>query len=302
MSNVYSIIKYKLSGGVMMMKEALYYNMLDESNIRCCLCPHYCMITDNNYGICGVRQNRLGKLYAESYGKITSIALDPIEKKPLYHFYPGSKILSIGSYRCNFHCGFCQNHEISMQEAPYRKYLPKEIADISMKYADEGNIGVAYTYNEPFISIEFIRDCAKLIYNEGQKNVLITNGYVNEEPLRELLPFIHAMNIDLKSFNPEFYKLIGGNISDVKRTIEIADNYCHIEITTLVITGVNDTEDEIDKLSEWLSNINKDIPLHISRFFSNYKFSHIPSTPIETVYRLADVAKKHLRNVYVGNC
>jgi len=239
---------------------------------------------------------------AESYGRITSMALDPIEKKPLARFHPGSRILSLGSYGCNFRCGFCQNHEISMEEAGYRKLSPGQVSAASGELAAEDNIGVAYTYNEPLIGYEFVRDCAALIAAQGQKNVLVTNGFVCREPLVELLPLIHAMNIDLKSFTPAFYEEIGGKLEDVQCTIRHAASCCHVEVTTLIIPGKNDSVQEMGELSRWLAGIDKDIPLHISRFFPAHKLRDIPPTPVETIYRLVGTARESLRYVYPGNC
>ncbi|MCL2816751.1 MAG: radical SAM protein, partial [Oscillospiraceae bacterium] len=204
------------------------------TKVACNICPHHCSIAGGKTGICGVRRNIDGKLTPESYGKITALALDPIEKKPLYHFYPGSKILSLGGYGCNFKCGFCQNHHISMDSnAPYQIISPEEIAAHSAELSSKNNIGVAYTYNEPLINYEFVYDCAKLIVGQNQKNVLVTNGYICEEPLLELLPFIDAMNIDLKSINHDFYKKISGGLDTVKNTVKAASKACHIEVTTL---------------------------------------------------------------------
>lgn len=284
-------------------KFAQYSSRLEGGEILCELCPHRCKIPDGKTGICGVRRNYDGKLISESYGRVTSMALDPIEKKPLYHFYPGAKILSMGGYGCNFRCGFCQNHEISMGKAPsVRVVSPKEVADVSKELEPEGNIGVAYTYNEPLIGYEFVQDCAKLIAEQEQKNVLVTNGFICPEPLEELLRDIHAMNIDLKSFNPAFYKGIGGCLGDVQRSIEIAASRCHLEVTTLVIPGKNDSDGEMHSLAQWLAGINKDIPLHISRFFPHYKMQDVDPTPVETVCRLAEVAKQYLNYVHLGNC
>jgi len=269
----------------------------------CNICPHNCAIAPGKTGICGARRNNGGKLKPLYYGHITAIALDPIEKKPLYRFYPGSKILSIGSCGCNFRCGFCQNHHISMDYKNYPReyYQPEEIAALSLELAGKNNIGVAYTYNEPLINYEFVYDCAKLVAKNNQKNVLVTNGYINREPLETLLPFIHAMNIDVKSFDPKFYGEIGGNVDAVKTTVESASKSCHVEITTLVIPGKNDSTDEICALSAWLAGISKDIPLHISRFHPMYKYKHIPPTPAKTIMRLVDEAKKNLNYVYPGN-
>jgi len=284
------------------MKEAAFYRPLENQAVECRLCPHHCRIPTGGRGLCGVRRNQDGTLMAESYGRITSMALDPIEKKPLARFHPGSRILSLGSYGCNFRCGFCQNHEISMEEAGYRKLSPGQVSAASGELAAEDNIGVAYTYNEPLIGYEFVRDCAALIAAQGQKNVLVTNGFVCREPLVELLPLIHAMNIDLKSFTPAFYEEIGGKLEDVQCTIRHAASCCHVEVTTLIIPGKNDSVQEMEALSRWLAGIDRDIPLHINRFFPAYKLRDIPATPVETIYRLAKAARESLRYVYPGNC
>ena len=280
------------------MKDAVFWSVPETGDILCRLCPHSCGIAEEETGFCGVRRNLGGKLIAESYGKVTSIALDPIEKKPLYHFHPGSKILSLGSYGCNFRCGFCQNHRISMETAPADFYSPEKVAEISMELEPKGNIGVAYTYNEPLIGYEFVRDCAKLIAGQGQKNVLVTNGFIRPRPLEALLAHIHAMNIDLKSFSPGFYREIGGRLSDVLDIIALAAGQCHIEVTTLIIPGKNDSPEEINSIARWISEINKDIPLHISRFSPAYKLRDIPPAPAEAIFRLAEVARKHLSYVY----
>lgn len=284
------------------MKEAAYYKPLDSQAVECQLCPHHCRIPMGSRGRCGVRRNRDGSLIADSYGKVTAMALDPIEKKPLARFHPGAGILSLGSYGCNFRCGFCQNHEISMAKADYREISPDQVSATSRELARKGNIGVAYTYNEPLISYEFVRDCAALIAAQGQKNVLVTNGYVCREPLMELLPLIHAMNIDLKSFTSAFYEEIGGKLENVQNTIRLAASYCHVEVTTLIIPGKNDDLQEMRALSRWLAGIDKGIPLHISRFFPAYKLRDIPATPVETICRLVEAARESLRYVYPGNC
>jgi len=284
------------------MKEATFYKLSDDKSVECGLCPHCCKIPPDKKGRCGVRHNQNGTLIAKNYGRVTGMALDPIEKKPLYHFYPGTKILSLGSYGCNFHCGFCQNHEISMQKAAFRELSPEEVAATSSEATSKGNIGVAYTYNEPLICYEFVEDCARLIAKQGQKNVLVTNGFVCSEPLGRLLPFIHAMNIDLKSIRPAFYREIGGHLEDVQRTIAFAASRCHVEVTTLIISGKNDSPEEMKSLSGWLATINRDIPLHISRFFPAHKLRDIPATSIGTIDRLVEVAQQNLRNVYPGNC
>lgn len=281
---------------------ARYYIKKDNGNVHCLLCPHNCHIKNNKKGICKVRINQDGDLFAESYGQISSFALDPIEKKPLYNYYPGSYILSVGSYGCNFSCSFCQNNSISFG-IPETSYIsPENLVNKAFSLKDSDNIGLAYTYNEPFMSYEYVLDCCKLIRKKGMKNVLITNGYVQEAPLLEILPYIDAMNIDLKSFSQDFYKKIcNGDVEYVKNTIELAANACHVEITCLVIPGLNDSPKEIEDMSLWLSNLSPEIPLHLTRFFPRYKMTDKERTPKATLVKLAEIANHHLKNVYLGN-
>jgi pyruvate formate lyase activating enzyme len=282
--------------------KAQYYTKLDNGVIHCQLCPHNCHIKPDKKGICCVRANSGGELYAESYGQLSALALDPIEKKPLYRFQSGSMILSAGSYGCNFSCSYCQNYGISMEKPETAFISPENLVYKAFCLKESGNIGLAYTYNEPFISYEYVLDCCKLIRDRGMKNVLVTNGYVQEKPLLEIMPYIDAMNIDLKSFSQEFYrKICSGNVDHVKRTIEIASKACHVEITCLVIPGLNDSEGEIENMALWLSSLSPDIPLHLTRFFPRYKMLDKPVTPRFVLEYLVSVAKKHLRHVYMGN-
>jgi len=293
--------------------KALFWEAKDNRVIQCLLCPHNCIIDKGEAGRCGVRSNINGTLYADSYGKVSSIALDPIEKKPLKMYQSGKKILSIGSFGCNLNCPFCQNYGISLDYRDRiengRKMTPVELVtlvkEIGMKEdvhnVHSENIGVAYTYNEPLVGFEFVLECAKQIYTKGMKNVLITNGFINSEPLKMLLPYIDAMNIDLKSFSEEFYRSIGGDLGAVKKTIELAANKAHVEITTLIIPNENDSENEINELAAWIASLNPDIPLHLSRFFPTYEYHDRIATPIDTVYRLGEVAKQHLNHVFLGN-
>ncbi len=275
------------------------------SKLGCTICPHHCMLDENEIGFCNARSNIGGAITAINYGKITAIALDPIEKKPLYRFYPKSTILSVGSFGCNLRCPFCQNFEISMadsQSTVVREMTPEELADLAVTKKSQGNIGVAYTYNEPLIGYEFVRDCSQAVHRRGLKNVLVTNGYICEEPFKQLLPDIDALNIDLKAFSEEFYKRISGDLQTVKRSIELAAKRCHVEVTTLVIPGENDDEEDIRSLSRWLASVRFDIPLHLTRFFPRYKMTDKNMTQIASIQRLAEIARESLRYVFIGNC
>jgi len=383
------------------MREALFYEKLDNENVRCLLCPHKCMLRPGGTGICRVRRNTGGTLYSLNYSCAASIALDPIEKKPLYHFHPGSLILSAGTIGCNFKCSWCQNWTIAhgysnddegavshgdkgsishehgitashgdkgsishehgitashgdrgsishehgiiashgdngtafqenraalreeektaayasggtafREEAEASAYdgvrtielTPEGLAVLAQKYADRGSIGVAYTYNEPTVWYEFVLETSKLVKAAGLANVLVTNGFIDREPLEELLLYTDAMNIDVKAFTEPFYtRYCKGSLDHVKRTVELAAEKCHVEITTLVIPGLNDSPEEIGRLAEWLSSIDPDIVLHLSRFFPNYKLDDIGPTPRATLENARKSALWHLRHVYLGN-
>ena len=272
--------------------------------VVCEICPHHCRLEAGEVGKCRARINDGKKITALNYGAITSIALDPIEKKPLYRFFPGSRILSVGSYGCNLNCPFCQNYEISMADStfPTRKILPDQLAALAAELVPQGNIGVAFTYNEPFISYEFVRDTSELLKNRGLKSVLVTNGTVAPAALKKILPLIDAMNIDLKGFSQEIYSLLGGYFETVRKTIEIAAQSCHVEVTSLIVPTMNDSAEAMDAEAKWLASLSKDLPLHISRFFPRYKVTNLPPTPVKKIYELVDVAKRHLNFVYPGNC
>ena len=271
----------------------------------CELCFHRCDLSEGQTGFCRARACQDGKIVPLNYGKITSIALDPIEKKPLRRFHPGSKILSVGSFGCNLRCPFCQNHEISMAgkgEIETVELSSEALADKALELRPCGNVGVAYTYNEPLVGYEYVRDCASLVHERGMVNVLVTNGTIEETPWRTLVPLIDAVNIDLKGFTPEWYQRLGGNLEAVKSSISLAAERCHVEVTTLLVPGENDSEGEIRYLTQWLASIDQNIPLHLSRFFPRYRMMDKLSTPVERVYRLADVAREYLSFVYTGNC
>lgn len=272
--------------------------------VQCTICPHHCKLEEGQVGICQGRINQDNTITSRNYGKLTAIALDPIEKKPLYHFYPSSRILSIGSYGCNMRCPFCQNCDISMVDETKVKVVQmdcEEIIERAKLLQSAGNIGIAYTYNEPLIGYEFVWDMAKLARENNLKNVIVTNGYICEEPLRELIPLIDAFNIDLKGFTEGYYHKLGGDLATVKRSIEIAAKECHVEVTTLIVPGENDSEEEIEALSAWVASIRPDIPLHITRFFPRWKIQDRDATPVKKIYRLAEIARRHLQYVHEGN-
>lgn len=273
--------------------------------VKCPVCMHHCEIEEGRTGQCKARKNVQGKIVCGNYGKITSYALDPIEKKPLQRFYPGSHILSLGSYGCNMSCSFCQNYMISTVgegETDYGSMTPKEVIEEALDCRNQGNIGIAYTYNEPLVGYEFVRDCAKLAREKGLKNVVVTNGCVEIEILEEILPYIDAFNVDLKAFQNSFYEKAGGSLAMVKNFIVRAAKESHVEVTTLVIPGENDSIEEIEEAAKWLASISPDIPYHITRFFPTWKMTDRAATKIETVYSLVNTAKQYLNYVYAGNC
>lgn len=282
------------------MKEALFYESLPDEKVKCLLCPHYCVISPQKEGFCRSRQNQGGRLYSLIYGKITAIALDPIEKKPLYHYHPREYILSIGTKGCNLTCLFCQNWTISQDSQAVTEDISSE--EIIRQAKQVKSFGIAYTYNEPFIWYEFVYDTARMAKEAGLENVLVSNGYVNLAPLEKILPFIDAMNIDLKSIEDEFYqKSCAGNLKPVLETIKHSVRSCHLELTNLVIPTLNDNTKNFARLVEWVyDNLGSAVPLHISRYFPCYKAT-IPATPRETLEKFAQIARKRLKYVYLGN-
>ena len=276
----------------------------------CWLCPHRCHLSDGQTGFCRARQNQGGIIRSLSYGLLTSAALDPIEKKPLYHFRPGSMILSLGSFGCNLRCPFCQNYTISQagrdgfegQQLPMDRTSPKEIVAAAQRLEEtSGNIGVAFTYNEPLVGYEFVYDTARLLKEVGLATVLVTNGQIEKDSWLHLLQYIDAVNIDLKGFTQSFYDWIGGDLKTTKAAIEMAaEDGVHVEVTTLVIPGKNDSAAEMAAEAEWLAGISAELPLHLSRYFPRYQ-SRIPMTPVETLQNLRHVAEARLRFVHLGN-
>lgn len=273
--------------------------------ITCQLCFHHCALAEEQTGFCGARRNIDGKIRSINYAELTAIALDPIEKKPLKRFFPGSQILSVGSYGCNLHCPFCQNSGISQTFGPHprtTKVLPEALIAEALALKERGNIGLAYTYNEPFISYEYVYDCSRLAHENGLKNVLVTAGTVEEAPLLELLPWIDAMNIDLKGFTQDFYKKVYGDLESTKRTIRLSAPRTHVEITTLVIPGENDSEAEIREMTHWIASVDPEIPYHLTRFFPQFHMADRDPTDVAALFHLADVAHENLAYVYTGNC
>ena len=278
----------------------------------CDVCFRQCKIEEGSTGFCGARTCRDGKVVAANYGRLTSLALDPIEKKPLKMFYPGSQILSLGSYGCNLRCPFCQNSSISWSQKAFEYkdkadyYEPEEIVKAASDLRPRGNIGLAFTYNEPLIGYEFVRDTAKLSKEAGMQNVLVTNGTATHKVLGEISPYIDAMNIDLKAFTTGFYKnFLDGNFQMVKDFIQTATQSCHVELSTLIIPNENDSQEEILKLTTWVASLenqlNKKIPLHITRFFPAFKLTDREPTPVSTIMHLVEVAKENLELVFPGN-
>ena len=276
---------------------------------KCEVCFRHCELSEGRIGACGARILQDGRVQAENYGKITSIALDPIEKKPLNRFHPGSRILSVGSYGCNLRCPFCQNHEISWDTAALKfsktaEYMsPEDLADLAEAYKSKGNIGIAFTYNEPLVGYEYVRDTACLVREKKMVNVLVTNGTADLSIFHEISPYIDAMNIDLKGFTDRYYRdVLRGDLAMVKAFIEKAAESCHVELTTLIVPGENDSEEEMRNICSWISSLSPQIPLHISRFFPRYRMTDRPATSVRAIYRLADVAREYLKYVYTGNC
>ena len=271
----------------------------------CGVCFRHCRIPEGMKGFCGVRKNTKGLIMPVNYGIVTGLALDPIEKKPLRRFCPGSRILSVGSFGCNLKCPFCQNHEISQsgEEIIQRseRVMPDELVEMALSATGKGNVGIAFTYNEPLICYEYVRDAAKLAHEKGLKTVIVTNGSVSLSVLEEVLPFTDAMNIDLKGFTQEAYRALSGDLTQTKEFIMRAAQDCHVELTSLIVPTMNDSPEEMDKEAAWIAGISPDIPLHITRYFPMYRMTSEPPTDIALLYRLRDIASNCLHYVYVGN-
>ena len=283
---------------------------------RCDVCFRHCELRDGQTGPCGARAAEGSEVRPVYYGKVSALALDPIEKKPLAMFHPGSRILSVGMLGCNLHCPFCQNHEIAQREggefpADTRELSPAVLAEMADNCRDMGNIGVAFTYNEPLVCWEYVRDTAKLVHEKSMLSVMVTNGCAGLGILEKLSPYIDAMNIDLKGFTDRYYRdVLGGDRKMVMDFIREAVKRCHVELTTLVVPGENDSEGEMRELSSWVAGLQdvyggkpgSEIPLHISRFFPRYRMTGKKPTDVRKVYSLVKVAEENLRYVYPGNC
>ena len=275
----------------------------DDDKSECLLCPHNCKIGDGNTGICGVRKNCGGRIELQTYGVLSACSVDPVEKKPFYHYFPGYNILSAGSYGCNMRCDFCQNFSISQRGSGETGSIITPDNLVKRALGATRNIGVAFTYNEPVIWFEYMRDTSVIAKSHGMHTAMISNGYVNREPLSEMLNFIDAFNIDLKSFSNTFYKkLTGATLEPVKSTLRmIAESEKHLEITTLIIPGQNDGESDMELEAEWIAGeLGKNVPLHLSRYFPTYRRND-PATTDETLSRLFEIARGKLNYVYMGN-
>ena len=284
----------------------------------CEICPHACKLAPGQLGLCKARvgaervlsmDTPAVEIYVrdQSFGRITSIALDPIEKKPLARFMPGSKVVSVGSYGCNMRCAFCQNSSIACageDDVSWRFMSPGELVDIALQTRKQGNVGIAYTYNEPFVSYEFMLETAKLAHDAWLVNVVVTNGMVNPEPLAQILPYIDAANVDLKAFDHESYRKLGGDLDCVRATIRAMAECpsCHVEVTTLVVPGFNDDPEQIEGAAKWIASLSPEIPYHLSRFFPCHKMRDRKPTDVDFIYRMAELCRTHLKHVYTGNC
>ena len=286
-------------------KNAPQHNSAD-ARVTCELCPHACRLATGETGFCRARENRGGVIRSKNYGRVTSLALDPIEKKPLHYFHPGSFILSVGSFGCNLACPFCQNAAIAMADASIEteNVSPAQLAALAEELSRRppGNLGVAFTYNEPLLSYEYILDTAPLLHAAGLAVVLVTNGTICADPLERLLPHIDAMNIDLKCFREDGYSRLGGDLWTVKETITRAVmRGVHVEVTSLIVPGMNDSAADMEEEARWLAGLSPEIPLHISRYFPRHRMT-TPPTPISTIDRLTEIARQNLRHVHRGNC
>lgn len=274
-----------------------------ENKVTCDLCPIYCKISEGSIGLCKARSNIEGKIVSLSYGKVIAIDLDPIEKKPLKFFYPGSKILSVGTFGCNMACPFCQNYQIARagsKDLSSYDISPENLIDIALNLKERGNIGIAFTYNEPTINFEYVKDTFVLAKKAGLETVLVTNGQINEPYLKDLIDLTKAWNIDLKSFSKKVYKSLGGDLPTTLNTIEKVSKFSHLEITSLIVPGISDNLEDFKKEVDFISGINPKIPLHLSRYFPAYKYKE-EATSLELMKKMKKIAEEKLKNVVLGN-
>ena len=269
----------------------------------CPVCPHHCALAEGETGRCRARGVQNGAVVSLNYGRVASLAFDPVEKKPFARWMPGKFILSVGSFGCNLRCPFCQNDAISQAGAsfPTTEMPPEDLAHLAEEFVPRGNVGVAFTYNEPLIGYEYVRDTARLLKEAGLSAAVVTNGCMAPRLFRELLPLVDAFNIDLKGWRSSFYDWVGGDLAAVKENIRQAAAAAHVEVTTLVVPGKNDDSVDMEAEAAWLAEISPTLPLHISRYFPRFLTTEIPATPVAVIHRLAEAARRHLRYVYEGN-
>ncbi len=279
--------------------EASYWHAVSDGRVKCDLCPQRCVIRDGDRGICNLRENRGGVLYAAAYGELASTAIDPIEKKPLYHFHPGDSILSVGPNGCNLRCRGCQNYQISQDVAPTHYLTAEALAQLA---AAHDSPGIAYTYTEPLVWLEYVRDSCRAARDRGFYNVAVTNGFLEEDPARELGALLDAANVDIKSLSDEFYRdYCGAKLEPVLRTAVIFKERLHLEITYLLVTDLNDGEDDVAAFVKWVAdNLGRDTPVHFSRYFPHYEMD-APATPTHRILRAKEIADPDLYYVYLGN-
>lgn len=279
--------------------EASYWHVTPKGPVACELCPQRCVVADGERGVCNLRENRGGVLYAAAYGEVASFAVDPIEKKPLYHYHPGDDILSVGPNGCNFTCRGCQNYQISQEAVPTQYAGPEQLAEISLR---RDSPGIAYTYTEPLVWFEYVRDACRAAADKGLYNVAVTNGFLEEAPAREIAPLLGAANVDVKSLSDEFYReYCGGRLAPVLRTCEIFKKNLHLEVTNLLVTGLSDTEEAVTEFVQWVvEHLGRDTPVHFSRYFPHYEMD-APPTPTHHLLRAKEIADRDLYYVYLGN-
>jgi len=279
------------------MHEAMYAEAMENGAAVCRLCPHHCMRKDGKLGLCGARMNHGGQFVSLNYGRVTSLGMDPVEKKPLRRFMPGTMTLSAGSFGCNLACPYCQNHSIAHGSVESRYVPPQEMARLAAK---QDVPSLSFTYNEPLVGYEWVYDAARMAKEAGIKVILVTNGYVERKPLAQLLPYVDAMNIDLKAFTEETYRTVcRGSLEPVKRTIAEAAKTCHVEVTCLLVTGMH-TEEELTEMFDWLAGVDRELPLHLSRYFPRHRYEE-PPTDLVWMERMGRIAGERLSYVYLGN-